>query len=465
MAKPESKNPREPNGTRVLRVGLVVGGRIVEERVLGPGETLSIGSSERNTIVHAGPGMPSRFDLFQFIAGEYFLNFTDAMVGKVSVPAGMGDLAELRGSGHARDAGGYRQVGLDDRSRGRVTIADTTLIFQFVDPPPKAVRPQLPTTVMGGFGSNVDWTFTAFVAASFIFFFGFGLYLSQLDPVVDSGIAALPDDLAHLVYEEPPPPEVEQQVEQTDETTEPTEVATQETRTTRESSSSGERSSSSGDVVNDSAAQASLADSVAQQVVNDMLGSLSGAGAVFQDNLRGGAVSGNIGEMLASATGTGEAGAGRTGSIREAGGGGGSGTTGNLGSLQGGSGPRASGDPGTGPAQVEVRRGSVRASTSTEVGGTGTFDASQVSSRLRGLQGSINRCYEQQLATNPTLEGRVGVQFTITESGTVSGVQVEAPNAALGSCVEGVLSRMRFNPAPVGGSVRYSTAFVFSSSG
>lgn len=468
MSKSNSKvsSPQATDG-RVLRIGLVVGDRIVEERVLGARESLSIGTSERNTLVVASPGMPARFELFQFADGQYALNFTDEMTGRVSVPAGFGELAELRSSGHARDAGGYRQVRLDDRSKGRVTIAGTTLIFQFVDPPPAVVRPVLPSSILGGMGGNVDWNFAAFVSASFIFFFGFGLYLSQLDPVVEAGLNALPDDLAHLVYEEPPPPEVEQDTPQQTDT--PSDQPAQDDRPTprdSQSTASSDRSSS-GDVANDSQAQASLADSVANQVMAQLLGANAGDAAqgVFQNVLQGGAVQGNLGDILQNATGSGVAGSGRPGAIREAAGGGGSGTGGNLGSLQGGTGPRASADTSGGPAQVEVRRGNVRASGSTEVGGTGTFDSSQVSSRLRSLQASINRCYEQQLATNPGLEGRVGVQFTITESGTVSGVEVDAPNAALGTCVSGVLGRMRFNPAPVGGSVRYSTAFVFSSSG
>jgi len=446
----------------VLRIGVVERNRILDEREMPVRSAVAVGTSERNHFVVSGEGVPSRFELFQFLDGGYVLNFTELMRGRVTIPVGQGDLGDLRRSGHAKSAGPYHQVKLDESSRGRIEIGDVAIVFQFVEPKAAPVRPVLPSSMRSRLGGSVDWTFGAFVNGAFLFIFGFGLVLSDLDPPVESDIRTLPDALAHLVIEEPPPPEVDQETPQNEESTE---TAEQESQS--ESRETSNDRSDSRDVANNAEAQASLANDVANQVMQEILGAQNGdaASGMFRNVLGAGALEGSLGDQIQNATGTGIAGSGGP-HIAEAGGGGGSGTTGGLGTLSAGTGPRTQGDTGSGPEEVQVRRtGVVRSSGSTEVGGTGTFDSSQVSSRLRALQASVNRCYEQQLATNPTLEGRVGVQFTITESGSVSGVQVDSPNAALGTCVSGVVGRLRFNPGPVGGPVRYSTAFVFSSSG
>lgn len=450
------------NGERVLRIGIVEDDRILDERELPARKTISFGTTERNDFVVAGPGVSSRFEVFQYVDGGYVLNFPDAMRGRVAVPVGSGELAELRSSGHAKSAGNYHQIRLDGSSRGRLEFGDIAIVFQFVEPRAPLPRPALPSSLKHGLGGDVDWTFAAFVSGTFLFMFGFGIVLSDLDPIAHSEIRTVPDALAHLVIEEPPPPEVQQETQQTDT---PTETA-QDTRTETRQNSSDSRSDSR-DVTASSEAQASLADNVANDVMASLLGAANGdaAAGTFQNLLGAGQVDTSLGNQIQNATGTGVGGTGGP-RVAEASGGGGSGTTGNLGTLSAGSGPRTQGDTGSGPSEVAVRRaGTVRASSGTEVGGSGTFDSAQVNSRLRGLQASINRCYETQLATNPTLEGRVGVRFTITESGGVSGVQVDSPNAALGTCVSSVIGRLRFNPGPVGGSVSYSTTFVFSSSG
>lgn len=441
-------------GSRVLRIGVVKAGRVVEERVIRTRTLVAVGSSERNEIVLGTGGAPARFELFQLEGGNYVLNFTPEMDGRVVLPGGKGSLADLRRSNLARDAGGYHQVKLDDDSRGRVVIGDASLIFEFVEPPLPVIRPTLPSMVMGG--SAVDWTFTAFVTGSFVFFFGFGLYLSQLDPIIEAGLRALPDDLAHLVIDEPPPPEVDQDTPQTPSDT-PTETAQNEPE--RNSAPSNDASR---DVTSSAEAQATLAHDVTNQVMNEIMGSLGSdaVGDTVRNMFQGGSVSEGLGEMLQTATGSSES-TGAGGRIREQSGSGGSGTTGSLGALNTGNTVSHSASSAPTP-EVNVRRGTVRASGGTEIGGSGTFDSSAVGSRLRSIQTSLQRCYENALTTTPNLEGRVSAQFTITESGGVTSVEVDAPNAALGSCVSSVLARLRFNPAPVGGSVRYSTAFAFA---
>ena len=138
-----------PSGPKVLRIGLIQGGKIVEERIIRKRETVTVGASEKNHFVIQAQGLSSRFELFQLVGNDYILNFTDQMRGRVGLAAGVKELDELRKSG-ARKAQGYYQVKLTESSRGKVVIGDTTLLFQFVTPPPVQPRPQLPAAAKGG---------------------------------------------------------------------------------------------------------------------------------------------------------------------------------------------------------------------------------------------------------------------------------------------------------------------------
>ena len=77
---------------------------------------------------------------------------------------------------------------------------------------------------------------------------------------------------------------------------------------------------------------------------------------------------------------------------------------------------------------------------------------------------AITRCYESELRKNPTLAGKITVQFTIQERGNVTGAKVvenTMGSPAVGNCVTKTVARFRFNPGPEGGSVTFKYPFVF----
>src|SRR3954453_18130698 len=171
----------KPAGPKVLRIGVIQSGKIIEERIVRKRETVSVGSSERNHFVINAAGLAQRFELFQLVGSDYILNFTEAMSGRVGLPAGVQTLEQLRTTGAARNAGSHWQVKLNDNSRGKVVVGDVTLLFQFVTPPPVQPRPQLPAAARGGFAKSIDWMFTAFVLFSFMTHFGFVVSLENAD--------------------------------------------------------------------------------------------------------------------------------------------------------------------------------------------------------------------------------------------------------------------------------------------
>jgi hypothetical protein len=211
---------RPSSGPKVLRIGLVVGGRIVEERVVKRRGTVTVGASEESSFVLRAE-VPGPFKLFERVGADYHLNFTDAMTGRVALANGVSDLATLRGQAE-RVGRGYR-VRLTEDARGKVTLGDATFLFQFVLPLPAPARPRLPLAVKGGLASAIDWRLTMIAALSFLAHFGLvgAMYSDWSDPIVDEEITA---GFLERVERTLPPPEPEPAPPEAQPTDTPTEA-------------------------------------------------------------------------------------------------------------------------------------------------------------------------------------------------------------------------------------------------
>ncbi|MBN1654663.1 MAG: TonB family protein [Deltaproteobacteria bacterium] len=454
-------------GPKVLRIGLIQGGKIIEERIIRKRESVTVGSSEKNHFVIHSEGVPSRFELFQLVGDAYILNFTENMKGRVGLPGGVHDLDRMRSSGTARNAGSYWQVKLSDKSRGKVNIGATTLLFQFVIPPPVQPRPQLPAAVRGGLVGNIDWVFTAFVVFTFMSMFSFLVYLENADWPIETGLAAVPEDFARFIFEEPPPP---QEVVETETTVEGEGEATSEEPS--KGTATGKSRGSGGDgmsaderaraIADKSARIAAEASQAAEALI---VGALSSeAGGALADVLAGGAVIGNAEEIMAQASGVGVAQRAGGGTLRErAGGGTGSGEKG-LGSLAVAKGASTTVSEGGTVTERKIK-GKTNVGSGGDIGGTGDFDSSVVVRTIKTRLSAIQLCYERELRRNPTIAGKVTVQFSIQPRGNVTDVSITANttgDSAVAKCVSDAISRFRFNPGPEGGSVTYSYPFVFA---
>ncbi|HRI72662.1 MAG TPA: energy transducer TonB, partial [Polyangium sp.] len=149
-------------GPKVLRVGLVLGGKVIEERVIRERGHVTIGPSEKSTFVTPGKNIPSNFRLFELINNKYVLNFLDNMSGKVAQESGTADLAELKIGSKRAFVGNVTvsQIPLSDDARGKIIVGDTTFLFQFVAAPALQARVQMPVSVQAGFGHSIDWSTT-----------------------------------------------------------------------------------------------------------------------------------------------------------------------------------------------------------------------------------------------------------------------------------------------------------------
>lgn len=204
--------PGQTHGPRIPRVAVVRGGRIIDEILIKDGAScgVTIGTSEKaRIVVRAAVQLPQ---VFQLIApmnesggARYWLRFTDGMSGRVSGVNGIRSLADLRADAQSIGDGIYR-VALPEDARGKVSLGDTTFLFQIVASPPPALRPQLPLSVKHGLG--LDWGLTIIAAFSFLLHFGVAgaMYSDWLDPIVATDHVTA--GLVELNRLPKPPPEI-----------------------------------------------------------------------------------------------------------------------------------------------------------------------------------------------------------------------------------------------------------------
>lgn len=82
---------------------------------------------------------------------------------------------------------------------------------------------------------------------------------------------------------------------------------------------------------------------------------------------------------------------------------------------------------------------------------------------VRASIADVRRCYNEGLARDPNLTGRVAIQFTIGPQGTVTAATVEAsqlPDAEVDNCIADVIKALSFPPPQGGGNVVVTYPFV-----
>jgi hypothetical protein len=200
--------PPKDEGPKILRIGVIQAGKIVEERLIRRREDVTIGASARNNIVVPASTLPRSYTLFELSHGQYHLVFSDQMDGRVSVGGQVMALDQVRNSGKAQPKGkNLLKLPLTDTARGKILLGEVTLLFQFVAPPPVQPRPQLPPSVRGSVVGQMDWPLAYSFIGNFAAIAGMVLYLHSMD--IETRVAAdvIPDDFVQYVptVEEPKP--------------------------------------------------------------------------------------------------------------------------------------------------------------------------------------------------------------------------------------------------------------------
>jgi hypothetical protein len=427
-------------GPKVLRIGVVQGGRVIEERIIKQRVHVTVGPNEKNLFVVGGAGLPASFRLFELVGNEYHLNFLDGMTGRVALPTGISDLSVLRGQARRSPQGAY-QVRLTEDSRGKVVVGDVTFLFQFVAPPPVQPKPQLPVAVLRG-AQGIDWNTTMIAALSFlIHFLALGsIYSDWLDPVIDDevSVANLIDSLKSL----PAPPPPEEKTESDETTTEKTPEKTPEKAPT-----TAQKSPDAGKMT--AAEKASLMQE-AERVMLETLAALSSAGPATEGVLNRSDVA--MGALDAAAAsdkavgagadplGLGRAGGGTLRPGEQGGGLGGLATTGRSGGTEGsGAGAKVAGPKAAMPG----------VSSSTQGG-----NISNAARVVAAMRPAFRACYQKGLDVNPDAQGSVRLALKVGPGGEVTSVSAVPSGNLPGSVVDCISARARraqFDP-PEGGA-------------
>src|SRR5512139_1232632 len=155
-ARPQPQPQSDGRRPRILRIGILLGGKIVEERLIRERTSVSIGQSMKNTFSVPVEGLPLEFTLFALDQGRYYLRFLTKMDGRLGDSSGSVNTLDALKSKGAQNMGDYWQVPLTESSRGKLSLGDLTILFQFVTEPPRQPKPMLPASVRGTFADRID---------------------------------------------------------------------------------------------------------------------------------------------------------------------------------------------------------------------------------------------------------------------------------------------------------------------
>jgi outer membrane biosynthesis protein TonB len=452
---------------KILRIGIIQGGRIVEERLVRKRENITIGQSARNMFVVPSDVLPRHWLLFEVSGNRYIAHFSEGMDARIAVGSEIISLAQLRQSGKIERRGSSYLLPLDERSRGKIVLGDMTILFQFVTPPLPQPRPQLPASVRGSITSNVDWFFTTIAGISFLLHLLMVVYLRNVDWPRKPDIEEIPDRFVKMVTQQPkkeePKKEETKAEEKADEKKDEKadKKKAEEKKPKRELTEAEKAKAAEERARADAERRARLAEQVRSTGLLKLLGAKADGSGSLADVLGKGDVDRDQEKAFQGIGGVGVA-SGSDAALRGIKSGGtGSGRVASVGGLRGGAGI-AGGTTGVGPSEKKVS-GVVKSEAPAV---DGQLDPGVVSKEVRSRLGAIKACYERALKRNPTLSGKVVVHWTITAAGTVSGIDIE--NDTMGdnevsSCIKSLIARWRF-PAPAGGSVEVSFPFVFQAS-
>ena len=436
---------------RVPRVAVVVGGRIVDERLFRDAGAVTVGTAEDATFTINGASLPERFVLVERVGTKHYLRFIDGMTGRIALGNERLELASLRDRAH--DSRGARRIELTNDARGKVVLGNVTFLFQLVPAPPLPSTPRLPLGVLDGLGTSVDWRLAIIAAMSFLVHFAIagGAYSDWMDPVVDTdrSIAALIDmkrNLPDLPVEDP------KTTNDTSNTTAPPKKDDNSVAKTGPVSPPGPTThkKSGPTSISDKTAADLAARADSMQI--GMIASLQGGPATRTAIDRNDEIPPvDLGSAAAAAKGVATAndplGVGRTGGPVKPG------TNNGLANIanthgDANQGPGIQGNTPAGPSlSVDVRPPTMT--------GPPLSDADRV---VAGLRPRFRKCYQDGLNDDPNMSGKTVLAAKVQPNGEVANVEV-AENQGLSPKVTACMSRALKN-AQFNGNGSFSTVRV-----
>jgi hypothetical protein len=493
MAQPQAKP-----GRKILRIGIIQNGKIIEERLLRKREPVTVGESHRNTFVISATGLPPRFPLFELKGDKYFLTIAEWMDGRLSLGTGVSDLQGLKQQGVAKKVGqvdykdpkqpqgskqkvGVFQVPLSEKSRGKLTFGEVTLLFQFVTPPPLPVKPALPAIIQGGWIKGIDWVYSSILLLSFIAHSGFVYWCQVTGPLPKVALDKIDNRFARLIVQKPmprpkvklPPTKEGKDKKGGKKSKKGKKKAVKKAKKPSKRPSSrrppARRVSAAEMARRRAARRRAIQAQLMRRTVLGLLGAkgAGGTGSPVQDVLSGGnAYSKNLDAALAKSRGVAVAGSGSTRGTRRTGGK--SGSLNLKGAQNVGKGLTTGGGGIKGGGGTRRRAATVRGKfTIGDVDtGAGNLDSGALMRLIRRKRRQFKYCYERELKRSPSLRGKLSVRVTVSMRGRASNTEIEenSLNNNVARCIIRGIKRWRF-PKPTDGPTNVVIPFVFSPAG
>jgi TonB family protein len=448
--------------TQNLRVALVWNKTVFQEKTFTKvsSDMITVGDSRANDFYVPAEGLPDHFEMFRRTGDGYLLRITDGLTGKVHYNGESYSIESLVGvsgvtrTGAVSSSGGGNvsafELSISEGDWGMLELGQVSIFFQFVDGAAILTR--------RGF-AGMDWPLVGTLVLALLLH-GVFLLIAALsyDPNVDRANLQIPDRFVKFITDE-----VDEPIEEEEELDEPEEDTT--------GKKAGGEEGKFGDPDKD-IPESKIPKTDGEMVdkidvknlgINKALGSnLLGAGPLKNifGNVDGFDAKMNVamsGEGNTLVIGRGAGGMGMRGTGR-GGGGEGFGRIGGLGKVDTGGGRGVNAKiGGKGKAKVKAR-------VSRGAAAIGAFCAKgNIRSVVGRGSGAIKYCYEKELQLNPTLSGKVSINWTVGLSGKVMKAYVSSSslnNKKVEGCMVRVVQRWRFEP-PKGGHCAISYPFIF----
>jgi outer membrane biosynthesis protein TonB len=437
---------------KVLRIGIIQDGKIVQERLIKQGESVMVGESPKNTFVFPKTHLPkNEFPLFVHKGGAYHLHFTDAMKGKVSSNGSVVAIERLRTDPSVNQASGVWRLPLTENDRGKVGIDDVTVLFQFVPPPPvQAAAPLERMDFRPVWFEDDDPAYFAFLGlfAALAAVFAVGIYLAPEPPPQNfdqykDRFAKVQEFVSKDLEREEPEKEEPKPEDLSPDREDATAKAKAEDK---EEPKQAKVQEPPRNKVEAAKQREDQLQAMRERRRTLMIGTRGDSRGGTVDSAFDGGTLENLAKVSGgSLTLDGESGGTRGGKYE----------TGDMqvdGNLDVG-GPQSSKATAAPTFKVQVEAGK---GDTFELEGSGD----EVEKVIRRQGGALQACYETELRADPNLEGRIEVRFNISK-GRVTSAEVvgnTSGNKALGDCVAARVKRWRFGD-DVNGPVTWSWMF------
>lgn len=424
------------------------GGQVVQERVVDAGADVTVGTSPRNTLVVEGDGLPRRHRLFLARGSRYQLAFTQAMTGKVVGDRGIDTLHGLRADSGTRRRRGTWLLTLSDQSRGKLTLGELTVLFQFVPAPLESARSAAATDFRPRLLDDDDPVFLGFLSLFTALGAALMAYAFSVEPVDLMKGGEIPDRFVEVLMHAPPTPVTE------DEAAAPeSELGTIVKREVEVETTPVERQVEPKSAAEAAAAAAAKAvqtrdDTIRRSKLLTILIGTRGEAHSDQtvidlfgtDDVK----LGRLQDVLQTVDGTAVASAASIIANKGAtdGRGRGDSSIGAMKRAETGEGVGVGDGPGTTPTARMTQ-------DELELPAQGSGAAGRT---VRTNKGQIQACYERELTTRPSLRGRLAVSIDVV-AGQVRGVSIEdngTGSAAMEQCVIRKLRRWHFDESVTG---------------